>query len=441
MFAFEFCPAGQVIPKGIRYNLLNETCERWCFHLAHVEKFSKTAVGNLFAHYERRLTEYGEPRKYKNQEIDLSKSDQNYNLAWNNGRSQLEIYKERLSQVKCLNRADVKTMCDWVITLPENLKHEDFSTINLFFQSAYDFLEERYGKENVISSYVHMDETTPHMHFSFIPVTQDKKKGHLKVSAKEVLNKYELQSFHSDLKTFVEKRLGRPVAILNGATKEGNLKVEELKRVTKEVATLEKEIAAQNEQLEEFKQMKLYNEKALKAFLHRPQTTLLSGVLGEPEYKLKKSEYLKLVKTALSSQRMRKDHKLLQQQVQNLTDSVSSLRKELEEKKSALYYERLNFSKERRYMQIQLKRLESVDDMMQENIQLQKENHRLKSDISILVQENKELLLEYQGSDGRKKMKRESLLLKQSLESLQNPKKEMINQEFPRKKKGLDFER
>lgn len=44
-----------------------------------------------------------------------------------------------------------------------------------FFALSYEFLSERYGKENVISVYVHLDETTPHMHFLFIPIVDDKK--------------------------------------------------------------------------------------------------------------------------------------------------------------------------------------------------------------------------------------------------------------------------
>ena len=45
-------------------------------------------------------------------------------------------------------------------------------------------MNERYGKENVISAYVHFDEVTPHMHY-FVPVVEDKKKGGYKLSAKK----------------------------------------------------------------------------------------------------------------------------------------------------------------------------------------------------------------------------------------------------------------
>ena len=109
-----------------------------------------------------------------------------------------------------------------------------------FFQASYDFLQQRYGRENVVSAYVHMDEVTPHMHFAFVPVKhgfkEDKKNPDIsteyrKVSAKEVLNRRELQAFHPALQRYVEQELGHEVSILNEATK-GNKSIEELKRQT-----------------------------------------------------------------------------------------------------------------------------------------------------------------------------------------------------------------
>lgn len=50
-----------------------------------------------------------------------------------------------------------------------------------------------YGEQNVLSAYIHKDETTPHMHFSFIPVTVDKD-GKEKLCAKEVVDRKELKT-------------------------------------------------------------------------------------------------------------------------------------------------------------------------------------------------------------------------------------------------------
>ena len=187
-------------------------------------KHPKTALGHLGKHYERGKDETSEYVKFGNPDIDTQRTHLNYNLAPQH--DQMDFIKQRLSEVYCLNRKDVNVMCSWVVTAPKDLalgQQEDF------FKESYKFLENRYGKENVISSYVHLDETTPHMHFAFIPVVYDKKKDRYKVSAKERVNKFELKSFHSDYQEHLDKAKIR-CNVLNEATKEGNRSIEELKR-------------------------------------------------------------------------------------------------------------------------------------------------------------------------------------------------------------------
>lgn len=192
--------------------------------MAHYMKHPKTALGHLGKHYERGKDESSEYVKFGNPEIDPQRTHLNYNLAPQHNH--MEFIKQRLSEVYCLNRKDVNVMCSWVVTAPKDLEprqQEDF------FKESYKFLENRYGKENVISSYVHLDETTPHMHFAFIPVVYDKKKDRYKVSAKERVNKFELKSFHSDYQEHLDRANIR-CNVLNEATREGNKSIDELKR-------------------------------------------------------------------------------------------------------------------------------------------------------------------------------------------------------------------
>lgn len=198
--------------------------------MAHVKKFSKGAVGNLFGHFERKQKENGEFIKYGNQDIDVNLSHKNYNLNVSD-KKPLEIYHNRLKEVKCLNRSDVKTFCTWVVTVPEDLKNTDKQKD--FFKHSFDFLKNRYGEKNVVSSFVHLDETTPHMHFCFMPIIKDKKKDIEKVSAKEVLTRQELINFHKDLKKYLDDKMGIDVKVLNGKT-EVNKTIKELKKETKE---------------------------------------------------------------------------------------------------------------------------------------------------------------------------------------------------------------
>ena len=189
--------------------------------MAHVKKFQRHACGQMLSHYSRDKENYG------NDCINLKLTETNYNLAPERNISDMEFMKQRISEVYCLKRKDVNVLCTWIVTVPKDLSKEYHKE---FFQESYNFLEAKYGKENVVSAYVHNDETTPHLHFAFIPVVQDKNKGHLKVSAKECLTRAELKRFHPDLQQHLESKLKVPVNVLNEATKEGNKAIIELKR-------------------------------------------------------------------------------------------------------------------------------------------------------------------------------------------------------------------
>lgn len=197
--------------------------------MAHVTKFNRGAVGHMLAHYDR--------SKDVGEHVHNDRTHLNYNLAQDfQPMKQLDYLHQRLSEIKVQQRKDVNVLCDWIVTAPKDLAAQDYER---FFKACCNMLCERYGKKNVVSAYVHMDETTPHMHFAFIPVKhvvrEDKKNpGSIieydKVSAKEVITKRDLQTFHRDLSEHVGRELGYEVSILNEATKEGNRSIAELKR-------------------------------------------------------------------------------------------------------------------------------------------------------------------------------------------------------------------
>ena len=139
--------------------------------MAHVAKYTKTAVGHMLNHYARRE----EKSDYRsNESIDPDKTDLNYNLAFDlQPMKQLDFMHKRLSEVKVQNRKDVNVLCDWIVTVPKDLPEEEHRP---FFEETYKFLLNRYGSANTVSAWVHMDETTPHI-----------LKEYNKVSAKEVL--------------------------------------------------------------------------------------------------------------------------------------------------------------------------------------------------------------------------------------------------------------
>ena len=69
-----------------------------------------------------------------------------------------------------------------VTASPEFFKGKKRAEIRAFFEDALDFIEKHQSKETIISAVVHMDEKTPHMHLSFVPLTEDKR-----LSAKDIV--------------------------------------------------------------------------------------------------------------------------------------------------------------------------------------------------------------------------------------------------------------
>lgn len=218
--------------------------------MANFAKYTAGATGHLMAHFERRKDEKGQYVRFGNQSIDLGRTPENYNLAPDRPEGQLAFLQKRLSEVKVQKRADVNVMGSWIVTLPRLDYTPDQERD--FFQACYQFLAEKYGEQNVISAYVHRDETQPHMHFAFIPVVPDKKwnakhpdSPRYKVSAKECVTKQELDQFHPQLQTYLDKTFDYPdlFPILNGATAGGNRTMAEMKA---ELAAAVLEEEAQN---------------------------------------------------------------------------------------------------------------------------------------------------------------------------------------------------
>lgn len=187
-----------------------------------------------------------------NPDIDYEKSKQNYNLS-ENKLTYHEKIKERISELplKKSVRKDAVVMAQVLVTSDkfffDGISQEKQKE---FFQDSYDFLAEQYGKENIVSAVVHMDEKTPHMHFNFIPATED---GRL--SAKEILTPKTLGKQHDEFYQQVGKKYG-----LERGEKGGNrnhLETKEYKELMSKYENLQKEYA---KSLENGRKLKKYIE-------------------------------------------------------------------------------------------------------------------------------------------------------------------------------------
>ncbi len=168
--------------------------------MAHLKKNTRGAVPGLAVHFERKTDHH------TNKEIDVSKTYLNQDLLAD-GSDMLSRFNARLNDVYCMKRDDVKALATWIVTLPEELTEAPYEQQSAFFEAATNFLNNRYGQENAVAAVVHYDETTPHLHYAFVPVVFDVKKSRYKVSAKEVLTRHDLQTFHDDLDQHLKKVL------------------------------------------------------------------------------------------------------------------------------------------------------------------------------------------------------------------------------------------
>jgi hypothetical protein len=254
---------------------------------------------------------------------------------------QLAFIRKRLSEVKVFKRSDVKVLCDWVVTLPKILGIDE----RHFFEETVKFLSERYGQENVISAYVHRDETQPHLHFAFVPVTVDKKKNIQKVSAKEVLTRAELKRFHGDLDAYLSSVFGRSTGILNDATKDGNKSIEDLKRGTavKDLQEKHEELAAVEKRIDGLK----WGDR-IKPVKEKPDVVVISKADYESANDAKVKRYALEMRANESEA---KADKAINRDYQKEISQLWNENLKLKEERKILEYEKLNLSYEVRQTQ------------------------------------------------------------------------------------------
>jgi hypothetical protein len=222
--------------------------------MAHLAKYTLNSAQMLFHHNLRHQDRTGEYVSYHGSKIDITKTHLNYRLDPNTDPN--EFITQRLSEIKVQKRADVKVYCSWVLTVPQNLPQEKHKE---FFESAYRFFCQDYGKENIVMASVHLDETTPHMHLGFVPVVREKKNqkklGQEKVSAKELLTRSYMKNLHKRLKNTLERDLNCQVDITidrdEDAPKREYVPLAKLKKQTEAEAKKLESLKKQSEELQD----------------------------------------------------------------------------------------------------------------------------------------------------------------------------------------------
>lgn len=171
--------------------------------------------------------------RIKNEDIDSEREHLNYdfiqspNTLYQRVKNRVEHYKNQGSRVQ----KNSVVMYSNVITLSE----EDADRMGevrtqAYFRACKDYFSQRFGKDNVVSAKVHMDETAPHMHLHFIPVNEQDR-----LSARTAMNRQAVNEIHDEL---TEHLCQQGFDVERGSTKENKTYVKDIHEYKKKEKTL-----------------------------------------------------------------------------------------------------------------------------------------------------------------------------------------------------------
>ena len=135
---------------------------------------------------QQRHNERKEGQKHRNRNIDPTRTKDNVWLTPDDGRT----FNERIESILEENytgkrkvRSTAVKMCEITVQIGGDLAENGTEEEQVeALKEAFEELKGQYGEKNIVSAVIHVDETTPHLHFDFVPIT---KSGGL--SAREVV--------------------------------------------------------------------------------------------------------------------------------------------------------------------------------------------------------------------------------------------------------------
>lgn len=139
--------------------------------IIRMRKVKMTALKASQIHNER-LTD-----RHSNPDIDIDRSDQNVvffrteNLTEDVKRRVADIQSRQKRKIRC----DAPVAIEYMITAsPEAMARLSAEERERYFAECLSFVEARHGTRNRLSTVLHLDETTPHLHMLVFPEREGK---------------------------------------------------------------------------------------------------------------------------------------------------------------------------------------------------------------------------------------------------------------------------
>lgn len=249
----------------------------------HVQKIQGQGLGGIRNHMMRT----GESRT--NPDIDAGRSPQNWAV---DGMTAAHLERRINARIRALNlknkprRDAVRLVTVLVTASKEAMEAMGKENARAYLTDAARWLSERFGRENSMYAIVHEDESTPHLHFGFVPVTSDGK-----LAAKRILTPNSLRALQTEFARDVGSRYG----LERG--EEGNTKRKHIETARYKAEHARKEATQAEERARAAQEINDAKQAAIDAAANAQ--TLVEGVrarrvnpfLGDPYYKLSTDDY------------------------------------------------------------------------------------------------------------------------------------------------------
>lgn len=259
------------------------------YAIMRLEKRNSNNIGGMFKHNERKT------ENHSNEDINKDLSHLNYQLI------ECDSYKDKINQeIKDRYKVNKSIRKDAVLCVEVlfTSDKEFFDKLTpeqekKYFEKSVEFLKEQFGEKNVVFATVHKDETTPHLHAGFIPLTDDGRLNYKNfVNGREGLIQLQDKYFEKMVEFFPElergqnsketkaRHLANQEYKIQQKEKAMELQLEQINKNAMELEEKKKKLEAKKERLK-LEDEKLYNLESIaehvkesKSFLYKDKITV-----------------------------------------------------------------------------------------------------------------------------------------------------------------------
>lgn len=214
------------------------------YGIFRIKKYDGGSVRGIEKHVQREASSSN-----TNPDIDFARSSQNYNLhSQYQGSTYKSLIKKRLAEcgIEKVRKNGVQMVELLFTASPTFFDEKTQDEIRQYFTDCYNWACNQYGKENIISAVVHLDEKTPHLHLELVPIVKSK------LNARELFNHKT-----TEMQNKAHKDVFSKYGLERGET---NKELKHLSTLNYKIITLQKEIDTKQQELTELQNQLNNNE-------------------------------------------------------------------------------------------------------------------------------------------------------------------------------------